>query len=36
MTLLNTNLDMSKVTVSDYYLQHAPAMRSECTLTFSF
>lgn len=37
MTLLDTNLVTSEVTVrSDYYLQHAPAMRSECTLTFSF
>lgn len=37
MTLLNTNLVTSEVTVrGDYYLQHAPAMRSECTLTFSF
>lgn len=37
MTLLNTNLVTFEVTVrSDYYLQHAPAMRSECTLTFSF
>lgn len=37
MTLLNTNLVIFEVTVrSDYYLQHAPAMRSECTLTFSF
>lgn len=37
MTLLNTNWVTFEVTVrSDYYLQHAPAMRSECTLTFSF